>query len=132
MYTIIVCQTSRHTIKYIWVKAMYNIGRRLRELREQAHLSQEQAALAANITPAYLGQLERGEKNPTVMTVEKLCDVFRLSLSEFFSDHEYRAAEDATENKVIALMGGRSEKEKNEIYRLLREALKLRNLDDRD
>lgn len=40
----------------------YNMGRRLRELREQAQLSQEQTALATNITPAYLGQIERGEK----------------------------------------------------------------------
>ncbi len=111
---------------------MYNIGRRLRELREQAHLSQEQAALSANITPAYLGQIERGEKNPTVMTVEKLCGVFRLSLPEFFSDQEFRTAGGATEDKVVALLGGRSEKEKNELYRLLRDALKLRDLESRN
>lgn len=111
---------------------MYNIGRRLRELRKQAQLSQEQAALSANITPAYLGQIERGEKNPTVVTVEKLCGVFRLSLPEFFSDQEFRTAGGATENKVIALLGGRSEKEKNELYRLLRDAIRLRDLESRN
>ena len=46
----------------------YNIGLRLRNLRKTARLSQEQTALAANITPAYLGQIERNEKtNPQAM-----------------------------------------------------------------
>ena len=65
----------------------YNIGLRLRNLRKAARLSQEQTALAA-ITPAYLGQIERNEKNPTILTIEKLCTVFNISLSEFFSNHK--------------------------------------------
>lgn len=40
----------------------YNIGLRLHNLRKTAHLSQEQTALDANTTPAYLGQTERNEK----------------------------------------------------------------------
>lgn len=40
----------------------YNIGLRLRNLRKAARLSQEQTALDANTTPAYLGQTERNEK----------------------------------------------------------------------
>lgn len=110
----------------------YNIGRRLRELRGQAGLSQEQTALAANITPAYLGQIERGEKNPTVMTIEKLCCVFRITLPEFFSDHEYNSAGNAVVDKISALLCNRSEKEKDELYRLLKTALKLRDIDSLD
>lgn len=107
----------------------YNLSKRLRQLREQAHLSQEQTALAANITPAFLGQLERGEKNPTVITVEKLCKVFRMSLPEFFSDHEYDSSGDAITDQITALLTNRSEKEKQELFRLLKSSLKLRDLD---
>lgn len=110
----------------------YNIGKRLKELRGQARLSQEQTALAANITPAYLGQIERGEKNPTVRTVEKLCDVFRISLAEFFSDHEYNFAGNAAIDRITALICNRSENEKDEIYRLIKTALRLRDIDDRE
>ena len=109
----------------------YNIGNRLKELRGQAGLSQEQTALAANITPAYLGQIERGEKNPTVMTIEKLCNVFRISLPEFFSDHECNFTENAVINRITSLICNRSEKEKYEIYRLIKTALRLCDIDDR-
>lgn len=119
-----------HTIKYKWVNTMsYDISKRLRQLRKQAHLSQEQTALAANITPAFLGQLERGEKNPTVLTVEKLCGVFGMSLSEFFSDHEYDSSGDAVTDQITALLINRSDTEKQMLFRLLKYGLKLRDLD---
>ncbi len=107
----------------------YNIPKRLRELRLQAHLSQEQTALAANITPAFLGQLERGEKNPTIVTIEKLCGVFRLSLPEFFSDHEYDSSGDAVIDQISTLLINRSIEEKQEIFKLLKASLQLRDLD---
>ena len=42
----------------------FSIGKRIRELRNQKHLSQEQLALSAEITTAYLGQIERNEEEP--------------------------------------------------------------------
>lgn len=92
-------------------------------------MSQEQTALAANITPAFLGQLERGEKHPTVLTIEKLCRVFRISLSEFFSDHEYNSSGDAVTDQITALLTNRSDAEKHELFRLLKIGLKIRDLD---
>ena len=47
----------------------FRIGNRVRELRLACGLSQEQLALEANITPAYLCQVERGNRNPTVASV---------------------------------------------------------------
>lgn len=128
--TIVVCKSISYTIEYKRVKTMrYNIPKRLRELRLQAHLSQEQTALAANITPAFLGQLERGEKNPTIVTIEKLCGVFRLSLPEFFSDHEYDSSGDAVIDQISTLLINRSIEEKQEIFKLLKASLQLRDLD---
>lgn len=108
---------------------MYNIGKRLRELRTAAQLTQEQTAMTANITPAFLGQIERGEKNPTVVTVEKLCGVFRMSLSEFFSDCKYRSTGDVQIDKIVALLSHCSEDEKSEILRLLRSVLRFRSIE---
>ena len=59
----------------------FSIGNRIRELRNQKHLSQEQLALSAEITTAYLGQIERNEKNPTVAVVAKLCGALGIELS---------------------------------------------------
>ena len=44
--------------------------------------------MAAEITTAYLGQIERNEKNPTVAVVEKICGALGIGLAEFFSEKE--------------------------------------------
>ena len=63
----------------------FNIGERIRELRTIRGLSQEQLALRSDITPTYLGQIERNAKNPTVKIIEQLCQTLGLGLPEFFS-----------------------------------------------
>lgn len=68
----------------------FSVGQRIRELRKQNYLSQEQLALAAEITTAYLGQIERNEKNPTVAVVEKICGALGIGLAEFFLKKNYR------------------------------------------
>ena len=98
----------------------YNIGLRLHNLRKTAHLSQEQTALDANTTPAYLG---------TILTVEKLCTVFNISLSEFFSNHKPVSNNDAFLNRINAMLSNRSDVEKEKIYRLVKTALSLSDSD---
>ena len=94
-----------------------------------ARLSQEQTALAANITPAYLGQIERNEKNPTILTIEKLCTVFNISLSEFFSNHKPASNDDVFLNRITVMLSNRTDVEKEKIYRLIKTALSLSDTD---
>lgn len=48
------------------------IGQRIRNYRTQKGLSQEKLAELAGCHPTYIGQLERGEKNATLESVEKI------------------------------------------------------------
>jgi transcriptional regulator with XRE-family HTH domain len=48
------------------------IGESIRILRTGKGLSQEQLALNAGVNTSYIGQIERGEKNPTIKTLEKI------------------------------------------------------------
>lgn len=109
----------------------YDIASRLRHLRKNANLSQEQVALSANITPAFLGQLERGEKNPTVVTIEKICGVFNISLSDFFSDQEYIWDNDATVHKTTVLLKRFSDAEKNEVYKIVKGMVRFKRLNNK-
>lgn len=52
----------------------FNTGERIHELRTQQGLSQEQLALRAEITPTYLGLVERNLKNPTIKIIEQICN----------------------------------------------------------
>lgn len=65
----------------------FNLGQRVHQLRTERKLSQEQLALRSNITPTYLGLIERNVKNPTVKVVEQLCNAMNISLADFFKLH---------------------------------------------
>lgn len=107
----------------------YSIGKRLKELRRKYDLSQERLALRADITTAYLGQIERGEKNPTVVTVEKLCAALGISLSDFFSDQPALPLEDDPALKQVFFeLKDCTDDEKQGILKIIQHALKLRRL----
>jgi transcriptional regulator with XRE-family HTH domain len=100
----------------------FSLGNRLRQLRNDRALSQEKVAHIADITPAYLGQVERGTKNVTVFTLEKICRALNISLAEFFSVAHIDSAKEADEiaNQILHQLNGRSEAEKQAILRLVK------------
>jgi transcriptional regulator with XRE-family HTH domain len=51
----------------------------LLRIRRQAGLSQEQLAFRAGVTRNYVGGLERGEKSPTLGTVDNLAEALGVS-----------------------------------------------------
>jgi transcriptional regulator with XRE-family HTH domain len=60
------------------------IGDRLRTYRTRAGLNQEELAEKAGVHPTYIGQLERGEKNATLETVEKIARALDLPFEVLF------------------------------------------------
>ena len=60
----------------------YQLGIRIRDLRTERHLSQEALALNSGMHPAYLGKVERGEKCPTIDTLNKICEGLKLPITE--------------------------------------------------
>lgn len=62
----------------------FNVGSRLRSLRELSGLSQREIARRASMTNANISQIEHSKISPSVQTLERLIAVFGLSLSDFF------------------------------------------------
>jgi transcriptional regulator with XRE-family HTH domain len=60
-------------------------GKRLRELRTAKGYSQEQLAEKATLHWTYIGGIERGERNPTLINIEKLARALDISLPELLS-----------------------------------------------
>lgn len=104
----------------------FSIGNRVRELRLQNHLSQEQLALTAEITTAYLGQIERNQKNPTVSVVAKLCNALGIQLSEFFSEEPLPQKNlDPITMQILYQLKNQDEDVKIIILQIIKQALKL-------
>ena len=55
---------------------------RIRRLRKQRDMSQEELALRAGINTVYFGQIERGQKCPTVDTLYKIAMGLDVPLTE--------------------------------------------------
>ena len=109
----------------------FNTGERVRELRIQHGLSQEQLALRAEITTTYLGLVERNLKNPTIKVIEQICAALKISLADFFNIAEKTFdAADSLSTQISAQLSHRSDGEKEIILQLIKNVLKLRDLTD--
>lgn len=57
-------------------------GRRLRALREKASLSQEELAEAAELHRTYVGSVERGQRNVSLVNLWRIAKALKLSLAQ--------------------------------------------------
>lgn len=61
-----------------------NFGQRVVELRKKQGLTQEELADKAEIERSYMGAIERGERNPTLVKVFQLSNSLNISVKELF------------------------------------------------
>lgn len=61
-----------------------SFGERLRFLRISRGLSQETLALTANMDRTYIGGVERGERNISLINIQKLADALDISTIDLF------------------------------------------------
>ncbi len=54
-------------------------GERVRVLRQARGLSQEALALAAGLDRTYIGGVERGERNISLLNIQKIAQAFGVS-----------------------------------------------------
>jgi len=58
------------------------VGKRIRLLREKKNLTQEDLAFEAGVHRAYIGQIERGEKNLGLVNLQKIAKALKISPSK--------------------------------------------------
>jgi len=60
------------------------VGKRIRELRLERKISQEELAERANLHRNYVGGVERGERDIGITALGQLADALGISLADFF------------------------------------------------
>ncbi len=61
------------------------VGKRVKELRNNMGISQEELADMVGLDRTYITSVERGKRNISIVNVEKLAKALQVSLAEFFA-----------------------------------------------
>lgn len=67
---------------------MDEVGNTVRRLRAARGFSQEAFAQEAKLNRAYMGGVERGQRNVGVVNLYRIAEALDMSLSEFFAEME--------------------------------------------
>lgn len=101
------------------------IGRRIKQGRLAAGLTQEQAAEAADITAIYLSKIENGRVEPTLNTLGVICSVLELDIGAVLSGCQPRRR-DYENDTVTELFNACSPKVKLVALKILKELSELK------
>ena len=66
-------------------RALRKFGAAMKRLREEAGLSQEEAAHRSGLDRSYYGTLERGERNPTLTSMLKVARGLKCRVRDLIS-----------------------------------------------
>lgn len=72
------------------------IGSRIKTLRESANMSQKDLSYSADLDRSYIASIENGQRNVSIVNIEKIAMALGLTLKDFFDDGEF----DNTTNRI--------------------------------
>ena len=102
------------------------IRQRIRNYRNEKGLSQEKLAELSGCHPTYIGQVERGEKNATLESIDKIASAMCIPLSKLFE----KMGEDNPDSiplKCYELVASKSKTEQEHLYKILVEMEQYKN-----
>ena len=78
--------------QWLYSREFVALGAAVRELRSRRRLTQERLAWAAGVHRNYVGAIERGEINPTFLSLMRLTGGLEISLAELMEVFEAQRA----------------------------------------
>ena len=100
------------------VNIQQQLGARLRTFRIIQEYSIEELAHKAGMNPAHLGKIERGERNFTIRSLDKIIRALEISYVDLFSfEKEASPVENPIISKTVSYLTELTAKEQEHIYR---------------
>jgi len=65
-------------------KILIKFGEKVRSLRKERNLSQEELSFKAELHRTYIGMIERAEKNITLINIEKIAKALDVDIKNLF------------------------------------------------
>ena len=67
-----------------------NIGKRIKQLREERGISQEELSFGANIHRTQVSRIETGQNNVSIKSIAKLVEYFNIEYPDFFDFSNFK------------------------------------------
>lgn len=105
------------------------IGERIRTIRKEKKISQEELAHLASLSDTFIGQVERAEKNITVESLHKIATALEISLEDLFrvSEHLSKSANTEVLIQIIDKLYDRTIEEQEDVLKIIDIVLGLLN-----
>jgi len=65
------------------------IGKRIKELREAQGMSQKELSYGADLDRSYIASVENGQRNISIVNIEKVAIALGVTMKELFNDGEF-------------------------------------------
>jgi transcriptional regulator with XRE-family HTH domain len=71
------------------VDVKQKIGQRIKQLRELSEMSQKDLAYTADLDRSYIASVENGQRNVSIVNIEKIATALNVTLKDFFNNAEF-------------------------------------------
>lgn len=102
------------------------VGQRIRQRRQELGYSQELTSEKAGLHPTYIGQVERGEKNATIESIEKICIALDYPMEELFNKIVAIGPQHKTAQKCYDLIISQPPGDQDMLYLLMENIVKYK------
>lgn len=77
--------------------------RKIREIRLRNNMSQLELSINSNLSQSFLASVEKGKKQPSVLTLLRIASALNVSPRDFFPEHE-KKSKDEIKDIIIDLV----------------------------
>lgn len=103
------------------------VGRIVARHRAAMGITQEQLSLALDVDPITISRFERGVSLPSLLTIQRLCEIFGVSFSQFFAESTEPQTANGESAALQAMLNTLSEEEREFAVDTLKRFCRLQN-----
>ena len=95
------------------------LGRRIRSLRTAKGWTQEKLGAESGMSYKFLGEIERGQQNPSFDTLVKIASALQINLMELFRFEQETVNKQAAESTICQIVKGLPEEDLRRLHMIL-------------
>jgi len=93
-------------------------GKRLKTLRKERKMTQEELADKLGLHNSYIGLLERGERIPSLLTLDKIAKYFGVKPADLIMEEQKAQKMDLKQKELLYIVREGSQEELDKLYKI--------------